>query len=405
MPMRPDAAGERDVPAAEPWLDDPLGYLIGPERVADFFARIYEREALIVAHNAPARFGGLLSIADVDRVVTSTDLREGQLDLANAAHRPERKDYVHAAGYIDRGAVADCYRGGSTIILQQAHQIDPRLGRLCRGLEYIFCAHMQTNLYLTPPSAQGFPTHYDNHDVFVLQVEGEKAWRLFEKPVDTPYRGETFKLNEHKAGALKQEFVLKAGDCAYVPRGLMHDASTSGAGPSLHITVGLITRTWADLMLEAVSEAALRAPELRRSLPRDYAQQNFDRAAAREHLRGLAQALANEVQLDPALDLLADSFIRSRAADNRDAIVDAARPVAAADQFRRHPFTPYRIAADGGDSIVLIAPGGELTFKAAQRPVLERALSGQKFSPPELGGEKPEGLVAKLLAYGLLVRA
>ncbi|MFT3729253.1 MAG: cupin domain-containing protein [Terricaulis sp.] len=389
---------------SEPWLDDPLGYLIGPERVADFFARIYEREALVVAHNTPARFSGLLSIADVDRVVTGTDLREGQLDLANAARRPERKDYVDAAGYIDRGAVADFYRGGSTIILQQAHQIDPRLGRLCRGLEYIFSAHMQTNLYLTPPSAQGFPTHYDNHDVFVLQMEGEKAWRLYEKPVDTPYRGETFKLQEHKPGELKQEFVLKAGDCAYVPRGLMHDASTSGDGPSLHITVGIITRTWADLMLEAVSEAALRAPDLRRSLPHDYAHQSFDRAAARAHLAKLVQALANEVQLDPALDLLADSFIRSRAADNRNTIVEATRPVLPSDVFRRHPFAPYRIAEDG-DAIVLIAPGGELNFKSAARPALDRALSGQKFSPPELGGEKPEGLVSKLLAYGLLVRA
>jgi bifunctional lysine-specific demethylase and histidyl-hydroxylase NO66 len=270
---------------AEPWLDDPLGYLIGAERTDDFFARVYEREALVAAHAAPLRFQGLMSIDDVDRIVTSTDMREGQLDLANAAHRPERKDYIDAGGFVDRGAVADFYRGGSTIILQQAHQIEPRLGRLCRGLEFVFSAHVQTNLYLTPPQAQGFPTHYDNHDVFVLQMEGEKAWRLYEKPVDTPYRGETFKLDEHKAGELKQEFVLKAGDCAYVPRGLMHDASTAGSGPSLHVTVGLITRTWADLMLEAVSEVALRAGALRRSLPRDYAHQSFDRAAARTHRR------------------------------------------------------------------------------------------------------------------------
>src|SRR5262249_51398214 len=149
---------------SEPWLDNPLGYLIGAERVEDFFARIYERDPLVVAHNAPAHFQGLLSIDDVDRIVSGADLREGQLDLANAARRPDRKDYVDTAGYIDRGAVADFYRGGSTIILQQAHQIEPRLGRLCRALEYTFCAHMQTNLYLTPPNAQGFPTHYDNHD-------------------------------------------------------------------------------------------------------------------------------------------------------------------------------------------------------------------------------------------------
>jgi hypothetical protein len=390
---------------AEPWLDDPLGYLIGAERVGDFFARVYEREALIVSHDAPRRFQGLLSIDDVDRIVTGTDLREGQLDLANAARRPERRDYVDSAGYVDRGAVADFYRGGSTIILQQAHQIDPKLGRLCRGLEFVFCAHVQTNLYLTPPSAQGFPTHYDNHDVFVLQMEGEKAWRLYEKPVDTPYRGETFKLDEHKSGKLNQEFVLKAGDCAYVPRGLMHDASTSGSGPSLHVTVGLITRTWADLMLEAVSEAALRSPDLRRSLPHDYAQPSFDRVAARAHLQKLAQALAGEVQLDPALDLLADSFIRSRAADNRGAVRDGVVAVNPGDRFRRQPHAPYRIAPDSANRIVLIAPGGELNFDAALRPALEAALSGAAFVVSELPAENAPWLAARLFAYGLLVRA
>jgi len=387
----------------EAWLDDPLGRLIGPERVAEFFARIYEREALVVAHNEPARFEGLLSIDTVDRIVTGTDLREGQLDLADASRALTRNQYMDAAGYVDRGAVADYHRGGATIILQQAHQLDATLGRFCRGLEYAFCSHVQTNLYLTPPNAQGFKTHYDNHDVFVIQIEGEKAWRLYDKPIDTPYRGEGFKLEEHKAGALKDSFVLKAGDCAYVPRGLMHDASTSGDGPSLHITVGLITRTWADLMLEAVSEVALRSPELRRSLPPGYALPHFDRSQARQTMTELGVLLARELKLDPAFDLLADTFIRSRAADNRGAVREAARPVLAGERFVLQRFAPFRIAEDG-DKLALIAPGGELDYKPEQRPALERALSGAVFAPAELSDADAQNMVAKLLAFGLLAR-
>lgn len=388
---------------AEPWLNDPLGCLIGAERVGDFWARVYEREPLVVAHEEPRRFEGLMSIAQVDRIVTNTDLREGQLDLADASRRLARTNYVDSAGYIDRGAVADYYRGGATIILQQAHQIEPSLGRFCRGLEHVFSAHVQTNLYLTPPSAQGFKTHYDNHDVFVLQVEGQKSWRLYEKPVDTPYRGERFDSGAHASGKLTHEFLLQAGDCAYVPRGLMHDAQTSGSQPSLHITVGMITRTWADLMLEAVSEAALRTPELRRSLPPGFALSGFDRTEARAHLKRLGEILARQIELDPALDLIADTFIRSRAADNRGAIVEAVRPVAAGELFRLQTHTPFRIAEDG-EHIVLIAPGGELKFPAARRPALERALNGAPFKPAELGGDNPSDFVAKILAYGAVVR-
>ena len=388
----------------EPWLDDPLGYLIGAGRIEDFFARIYEREALVVAHNDPKRFDGLLSIDAIDRMVTSTDLREGQLDLADASKQLHRGAYLDNAGYVDRGRVADLHRAGATIILQQAHQLEPPLGRYCRALEYVFSAHVQTNLYLTPPNAQGFKTHYDNHDVLVVQVAGEKAWRLYEKPIDTPFRGEEFEAGRYDAGEVSQEFVLKAGDCAYVPRGLMHDAMTSGTEPSLHITIGLITRTWADLMLEAVSEAALRTTDLRRSLPAGYARPGFDRTVARAEVRRLAELLAREVQLDPALDLSIDTFIRSRPADNRFAVLDAVKPIGAADRFRAHRYAPYRIAEDG-DKLIVIAPGGELGFEPAARPALERALSGEPFTPAQLGGDKAEDLTSKLLAYGLVVRA
>lgn len=386
------------------WLDDPLGYLIGPERVGDFFARVYESEALVAHHNQPDRFDGLLSIDDVDRLVTSIDLKEGQLDLADASRTLQRSDYLDSAGFVDRGAVADHHRAGSTIILQQAHQLEPSLGAFCRALENVFSAHVQTNLYLTPPNAQGFKTHYDNHCVFVLQIAGEKAWRLYEQPVDTPFRGEGFEPGKYESGELKQEFVLTAGDCAYVPRGLMHDASTSGSEPSLHITVGLITRTWADLMLEAVSEVALRTPALRKSLPAGYARSGANRDAARAKLRELAAVVAKEVQLDPSLDLIADTFIRSRAADNRFAVRDAARPILSTDRFSAQPHTPHRIAQDG-DNLVLIAPGGDLDFPPDRRAALERALNGKPFTPADLGCENAEGMTGRLLSYGLIVRA
>jgi hypothetical protein len=390
----------------EPWLEDPLGYLIGAERVDDFFARVFEREALVVAHNKPKRFEGLASIARVDDIVTGADLREGQLDLADASRTISRDTYLDAAGYVDRGAVAELHHEGATIILNQAHQLDPSLGRYCRALEHIFSTHVQTNLYLTPPNAQGFRTHYDNHDVLVIQIEGEKAWRLYDKPVDTPYRGEGFEVGKYETGELREEFVLKAGDCAYVPRGLMHDAMTSGTAASLHVTVGLIARTWADLMLEAVSEVALKSPELRRSLPAGYARQGFDRGPWRAHLQELGKIVARDIQLDGAMDLMADNFIRSRAAGNQTAIVNATRPIGEKDRFQRHAHAPYRIA-DDAEAFVVICAGGELKFVPTARGAVERAMNGEVFTTADLtaaGALDAPSLISRLFAYGLVAR-
>ncbi len=384
------------------WRDDPLGRLIGAERKADFFARVYEREALVAPHNEPGRFADLISLDAVDRIVTATDLRDGQVDLADASRELVKADYVDSAGYVDRGAVAALHRGGATIILQQAHQLDPVLAGFCRGLEQVFSTHVQTNIYLTPPNAQGFRTHFDNHDVFVIQISGEKAWRLYNVPVETPYRGEQFRSAEHKTGDVQQEFVLKAGDCAYVPRGMMHDALTSGSEPSLHVTVGLITRTWADLMLEAISEVALRSPEFRRSLPPGFARGDFDRTAARATLAELMQIASREIQLDPALDLMADSFIRSRPADNRGAVRDASVAIGAGERLALKQSAIFRIAEDE-DRAVLIAPGGDLEFPGDARAALELSLSGKAFVAADLGAHA-EKMTSLLLAHGLIER-
>jgi len=389
--------------AAAPWGRDPLGFLIAPNCAADFLETVYEKTSLIVHRQEPQRYSSVLSIDMIDRMVAGMDLRAGQLDLANAQRPVRREDYV-TDGLVDRGVVARQHQGGSTIILQQMHQFDPTLSDFCRALEQVFSCHIQTNIYLSPPEAQGFSTHYDSHDVFVVQVEGEKHWRLYDKPVDLPYRGERFDRRQHKAGALKEEFVLKAGDCAYVPRGMLHDASTSEGKPSLHITVGLIVKTWADLLIEAVSEAALHEPAARRALPPGYAQQGFDRDRVRPEFAVLAQRVMERVRLDPAMDVFQDGFIRSRAPDTRGAVARAATPVADADRFVARPFAAWRLVQKQ-DALALITAGGDISFVGAEKPGLERALSGVAFGLADLtaeGAPKPEEMIQRLVAFGLV---
>ena len=130
---------------------------------------------------------------------------------------------------------------------------------------------------------------------------------------------------------------------------------------------------------------------------------DFDRDAARARFTELVQGLAREVKLDPALDLMTDTFIRSRAASNRYAVRDASKAIKPADAFVLQQRSPFRIAEDG-DNIVVIGPGGESTFAANERPALERALNGQPFKLADLNTDKAEAMIATLFAYGLIVR-
>jgi len=139
----------------------------------------------------------------------------------------------------------------------------PALARLCVSIGHIFGCRVQTNIYFTPPHAQGFRPHWDTHDVFVLQVAGTKSWSVYDTKVTLPLKGQGFDLDQHEPGPWSGQFELGLGDVAYLPRGLMNSA-TSGDRASLHITLGLTAFIWVDFFSKACP-AALADESLRAS--------------------------------------------------------------------------------------------------------------------------------------------
>tara|TARA_R110002096_G_scaffold115892_2_gene251350 strand:+ start:3113 stop:4300 length:1188 start_codon:yes stop_codon:yes gene_type:complete len=385
------------------WMHDVIGYLLDPMNADEFFREYHEKKAFVAHRDDPQRYRPLLSIQRIDDLISGMDMHAGSLDMARSDPPISRSDYSFDSGMIDRGAVARHFQKGATIVLPQLHQVDPTLANFTRSVENLLSCHVQTNIYLTPPDAQGFKTHYDDHDVLVLQVEGSKSWRLYNTPVENPYRGEGFQPGAHEVGEPVAEFILRAGECAYVPRGMMHDASTHGHDVSLHITVGLIVKTWADLMLEVVSDVALRRAEFRHALPVGFARPEFDRSTSAAHFKGLMAALASEADLDSSFDIFVDNFIRSRTPNTRGTIVNFDTPGRTGQRYRLRSLVPWRMAEDG-DEIVIITAGGEVRFPSAAEPGLHILLDGGEISDqsfPDLSEELVRETLQKLFAFGL----
>ena len=387
-------------PSSPRWEEDAFGFLIAPVTRDEFLARYYEREALLTRRGEPDRYADLLTVDMLDHFIASADLREGMLDLTSQKNRIPRDAYVNDSGRISAVSVAEHYMRGATIILPHLHDSMLNLGEFCRSLEEVFSCHVQTNIYLTPSGNQGFPPHFDSHDVFVMQISGAKAWRFYGVPVETPYRGETFELGRHQPGEVTKSFTLEPGDCVYIPRGLMHDAENVGDEPSLHITVGLITKTWADLLLESISELALTEPDFRRSLPAGFAAREFDREQARAHFDRLTRLIADKASMDSAFDLLADNVLRARR-PNTSGVIAAAQSMAESDRFRRRRFVPWNAAEDEG-ALVIVGPDGDLRFTQDDGDALELALSGAPFGEDDLNCADPVEMIRRLWSHGYL---
>ena len=81
------------------------------------------------------------------------------------------------------------------------------------------------------------------HDVFVLQVAGEKHWTIHEPVLQAPLRDQPWTerrdaVRERAAEPPVIDAVLRPGDALYLPRGYLHSARALG-GVSAHLTVGV----------------------------------------------------------------------------------------------------------------------------------------------------------------------
>src|SRR5262245_7492384 len=170
-----------------------FGWLIDPVSPDTFFKDYYEKKPLLIEGQDAEKFKGVLTLEEIDHYLATSTPCYPDVFLVDAARdlAPEQYSFQNGnpAGRIDLQRAYQLFQSGATISISQLNQRLPGLGALCRAIERYTSHPFQTNIYLTPPNAQGFKTHYDTHDVFVLQVSGSKRWTLNESPVELPLHG------------------------------------------------------------------------------------------------------------------------------------------------------------------------------------------------------------------------
>lgn len=380
---------------------DGFASVISPVTLAGFLETYFEREPLFVGRASPRHFAGLADLDRLDTYLTATLPRLSEVLLVKFGHDQDSRAYAGAEGRIDPRRVWSMFADGWTVVFNNLHRHMPELGQLCRAAEAQFSQPFQTNLYLTPAHAQGFKPHWDTHDVFVLQVMGSKDWALYDTKLAWPLPGQSFNQNPVPPGPVSREVRLEAGDTLYVPRGLMHDARSTDE-MSLHVTLGLMGKTWADLLFEALAAYALAEPSARRLLPAGYARPEFDAASAEPAFRALLSGFAAQAELGPILAQMAESFVDSRPPQ----VGGQARQmqaVAALSERTRLGARPDLIlrGEEDGESFTIIAHGGALTLPAHAAPAARFALESAGFCAADLPG--PLDLAGRLTLLRRLV--
>ncbi len=348
-----------------------------------------------------AGFDDLFSLAAVDELLSRRGLRTPFLRLAkNGAVTPAAR-YTRGGGtgaqvadQVADDRVLELFSDGHTVVFQGLHRTWGPLVDFAGDLTGELGHPVQVNAYVTPSSSQGFGAHYDVHDVFVLQVAGEKRWRIHE-PVhpaplrDQPWEKRRAEVEARAAGEPVIDTVLHPGDALYLPRGYLHAAEALG-GVTCHLTVGVhpVTRHH---VLEALLALAAEDEALRRSLPMGV--DLGDPAAVEADVTATVAAVTERLRAVTAAevaDRLGASLLGSNRPEPVAPLVQAAALGALGPdsvlRVRRH--LRHTVALDG-EELVLRLHDRTLRLPADAAKAVRSLLDGEVLRVADLPGVEP----------------
>jgi hypothetical protein len=310
-------------------------------------------------------------------------------------------EYLQTEGSrIDLPRLLARHDAGGSLVISQFHELHAPLAQLCRGLEKVFLHPVQANIYLTPPGAQGFRVHFDTHDVLVMQVSGAKSWRVWDDiPFPLPSRATPWANKQSPAG-VPHALTLNPGDALYLPRGVMHEAAAqTGDAPSLHITLGFLEASIADMLRELLEILEAENPSLRASIPSWRLAEPDGTAAIAARLAPALAALSSEAALERLALAAMDRITRDRLPLSQRSL--SHRPPGADAKLRLSDAMHHHLVPlpEGGGALRWY--GGVENLNATECAWLTQLAEGA--TPASLG----EGALAfcqRLAALGLLER-
>ena len=188
---------------------DALDWMLAPLTSKQFFEQYFERAPFCLKRqgaDAHEYFKGLFSRAELENRIEaggkngeSPPVKYGEdLNLAKFVRgKKVRKNRTHGEPVTCeqfRQAMDD---KGISVQFQQPQRFSDPLWLLMSELEKKFGALFGANCYLTPNKNSGLAPHFDDVEVWMLQLEGRKRWRCW-----TPnegfnlFRTKTFANNE-----------------------------------------------------------------------------------------------------------------------------------------------------------------------------------------------------------------
>lgn len=395
-----------------------LAQLLAPITPERFFAEHHDRQPLHV-RGEPAKFASVLSWRGINRLLDMTHVWSAHsLQIVMDGTPVPAEQYCARAVGRDANEqlmqpvaakVQEWMKRGASLVMNDVDSLSPGLRAVSDALEGANLGKAQANVYISWQSHKAFPAHFDTHDVWAVQVEGEKIWNVWEGRAEWPIAHPAFRAmpqaqHEQAKRGLRAKVHMKPGDLLYLPRGWYHDALAE-APASVHIAYGVHAPLGMDL-LNMLLERAMGDVEFRKPLPRQ-----DGTAAAKFALTTRAAALGQrlgELARDPKVTAMLEHYVAGfryhRGGFDLLAARGLAAPEAPAAGEAGADAATFRVLAQGtkpvrrGAGWVLRTASGALPLAETEVEATGWILARPDVAEPELRAAHPAVDAASLLS-------
>ena len=202
-------------------VDLPLP-LLGGLSPAQFMKRYWHKKPLLIRQAIPGmqpllERNELMDLAARDDVQSRLVIQQG-----DAAKQPWRLRH----GPFTRRSLPPFKQAGWTLLVQSVDLLDARVQDLREQFRFVPDARLDDVMISYASDGGGVGPHFDSYDVFLLQAQGQRRWRIGRQKDLRLQEGMPLKILADFTP--EQEFVLEAGDMLYLPPRYAHDGVAQG---------------------------------------------------------------------------------------------------------------------------------------------------------------------------------
>lgn len=266
--------------------------LLGGLTPARFMQKHWQKKPLLVRQAIPG-FQPLLAPRELFALAAREEVESRLVAREGGAWRLQR-------GPFARRALPSLQRPEWTLLVQGVDLHLPQAHALLHGFSFLPAARLDDLMISYATDGGGVGPHFDSYDVFLLQAQGRRRWRIGRQRDFTLQEGVPLKILAHFEP--EEEYLLEPGDMLYLPPRWAHDGIAEGECQTY--SIGFRAPAQAELARELLQRLADEAAEGEPRLYRDPGQPATDRpGAVPEGLSAFArEALAAALKDPHALD-------------------------------------------------------------------------------------------------------